>query len=75
MYVAFWLVGGAFILVATLRDIQRQRTDTVSIFPWWAWFDVSKEKSPILFWTCISAQFLLVLACVVFAFWTPGGDN
>lgn len=74
MYVAFWLIGGTLVLLATLRDIKRHKTDTVSIFPWWAWFNVTQESSPVLYWTCIVAQFLLVAACFVFAFWTPAGN-
>lgn len=74
MYILFWLGGAALVLVATINDLTRHKTNTVGIFPWWAWFSVTKEDSPILYWTCITAQFLLVAACVVFAFWTPSGD-
>lgn len=74
MYVLFWLVGGTFVLIGTIRDIQRHRTNTVSIFPWWAWFNVTRENNPPLYWTCIAAQFLIVAACIFFAFWKPNGN-
>ncbi|MBI1249070.1 hypothetical protein GC197_14660 [bacterium] len=70
-----WLVGAAFMLFVTVRDILRHRTDTVGIFPWWAWFNVSREKRPFLYWACISGQLLIVAGCLVFAFWTPPGVN
>lgn len=75
MYVAFWLAAAAFMLFVTAKDITRHTTDTVGIFPWWAWFDVSREKRPFLYWTCIAVQFLLAASCVLFAFWTPPAAN
>ena len=71
MYTLFWLAGAAFMLAITYRDIKRHTSDTVTIFPWFAWFDVSRERRPFLYWTCISAQVLLAIGAIFVAFYSP----
>lgn len=69
MNTLFWLAGAAFMLWVTAGDIKRHRSDTVAIFPWFAWFDVSREGRPFLYWTCISVQAAIALAAIFFAFY------
>jgi hypothetical protein len=49
-------VLGIALLVITFWDYQKDKTNTVFLFEWWAWFDVSRSSSPSLYWMILAAQ-------------------
>ena len=49
---------GVVLLGITYWEYSKDETDTAFIFEWWAWFDVSRSSTPLLYWLIIIAQII-----------------
>ena len=52
----FLVLLGIALLLLTYWEYRRDETDTVLIFEWWAWFDVSRASFPLFYWTILTVQ-------------------
>jgi hypothetical protein len=62
------MVLGIALLLYTLWQVRQGETDTIFLFDWWLWFDISREKNPIIFWCCIFAQTSAGVGLVIHGF-------
>jgi hypothetical protein len=44
------------LLLLTLWQVRQGETDTIMLFDWWVWFDIDREKCPVIYWCIIGAQ-------------------
>lgn len=64
----FYFVLAAVLLLITYRDYHHDETDTMFLFDWWLWFDVSRADTPLLFWACIGAQLIAAFGLIICGF-------
>jgi hypothetical protein len=49
----FW---GIALLVVTVWEYQREKTNTLFLFKWWLRWDISRHSFPLLYWFILLAQ-------------------
>ena len=64
---SFYLVAGIVVLYLTYRDFVREETDTIFLFDFWAWFEVSRSSFPLLYWAALIAQLICGIGLLICA--------